>query len=289
VLRDEIFSEIALAGPMSVSRYMQLCLQHPKFGYYKTRDPLGRDFTTSPEISQIFGEMIGVWIASLGMAHIKLCEAGPGRGTLMADILRVLAKAGITADVHLVEINPILKAEQAKRVQATYHETIPDCDVLIANEFVDCLPINQYREGHEVRLGADFQFALSPFLLAPSLIKHSTFTEICDYSGLNHNFKHALFIDYGYINGAGDTLQAMKNGQYVNVLETPGEADLTAHVDFTALQKHFGRGQISTQRDFLLRHGFMQRMNALKPHGAERLIDVSTPQSMGCLFKVLEI
>lgn len=285
MLRDEILAEIALTGPMSVARYMQLCLTHPIYGYYKTRDPLGCDFTTSPEISQIFGEMIGVWIASKGMHEIKLCEVGPGRGTLMSDILRVLEKAGIKADVHFVETNPILKLEQAKRVpHATWHEMIPECDILIANEFVDCLPINQYVNGHEVRLGDEFKFKL-----APSLIKHSQFTEICDYRMLNTNFKHALFIDYGYESGYGNTLQAMKNGNYVDVLETPGEADLTAHVNFTALRNYFGRGVIKSQREFLLDYGFESRLKTLKPHGAERLIDNSTPKSMGALFKVLEI
>jgi NADH dehydrogenase [ubiquinone] 1 alpha subcomplex assembly factor 7 len=285
VLRDEILAEIALTGPMSIARYMQLCLTHPVYGYYKTRDPLGRDFTTSPEISQIFGEMIGIWIASKGMGEIKLCEVGPGRGTLMSDILRVLGKAGIHADVHLVETNPVLRLEQAKRIShATWHENIPDCDILIANEFVDCLPINQYVNGHEVRLGANFTVSL-----APSLLNYSQFTEICDYTMLNKNFKHALFIDYGYESGHGNTLQAMKNGNYVDVFESPGEADLTAHVNFTALRDYFGRGVIKTQREFLLEQGFNARLKNLKPHGAERLIDNSTPESMGALFKVLEI
>jgi len=153
-----IRAEIAASGPMSVARYMALCLGHPEHGYYICRDPLGGagDFTTAPEISQMFGEMIGLWLAdrwrALGSPDpVRLVELGPGRGTLMADVLRAAASTGLSAaaEVWLVETSPVLRAEQARRVPGAQWATalgeVPDGPALIvANEFVDALPVHQF-------------------------------------------------------------------------------------------------------------------------------------------------
>ncbi|HET7409109.1 MAG TPA: SAM-dependent methyltransferase, partial [Paracoccaceae bacterium] len=146
--------EIAETGPLTVARYMELCLAHPTLGYYATRDPLGAagDFVTAPEISQMFGEVIGAWVATMwqamGRPAFRLVELGPGRGTLMADALRVLAAAGAreAAEPWLVETSPTLRAEQARRVpEARWAARLDDVPegpfVLIANEFLDALPV----------------------------------------------------------------------------------------------------------------------------------------------------
>jgi len=161
-LTDHLLERIADAGPMTLADYMTTCLMHPTLGYYTTRDPLGAagDFTTAPEISQMFGELIGLALAQAwidqGQPDFVLAELGPGRGTLMADVLRATkAVAGFAdaAQVHFVETSPTLRKRQSEAVQgAIFHdniETIPDKPLfLIANEFFDALPIRQFtRDG----------------------------------------------------------------------------------------------------------------------------------------------
>lgn len=150
-----IRAEIEAAGPISVARYMALCLGHPEHGYYATRDPLGQagDFTTAPEVSQMFGEMIGLWLVerwqAMGGGSTRLVELGPGRGTLMADALRVGARAGFAPDLWFVETSPALRAAQAERVpHAQWAERLADVPegpaLILANEFFDALPVHQF-------------------------------------------------------------------------------------------------------------------------------------------------
>lgn len=168
-LIHHIRAEIEASGPMTIARYMGLALGHPEFGYYITRDPFGAkgDFTTAPEISQMFGEMIGLWCADAWSKSgspdpVRLVEIGPGRGTLMADALRAAAALpafAATIDVHLVETSPVLREHQASKLAhcrrtVTWHDRFEDVGpgpaLVIANELFDALPVHQFerRDGH---------------------------------------------------------------------------------------------------------------------------------------------
>lgn len=164
-LEDEIRHRIQLNGPLNLARYMSLCLGHSEHGYYMTRDPLGvlGDFTTAPEISQMFGEIIGLWTAYIWQAigspsRLHLVELGPGRGTLMADALRAIRSAAprfmATLDVHLIETSPVLREKQASALKASgivphWHDKVGSVPsgpaIFLANEFFDALPIHQYQ------------------------------------------------------------------------------------------------------------------------------------------------
>lgn len=324
---------IAEEGPMPLDRYMSLCLGHPELGYYMTRDPLGAagDFTTSPEISQIFGELIGVWVAqvwaSMGSPrHFSLVELGPGRGTLMADILRVLAKVENcrkAADINFVETSPVLRAAQQDRVpDATWHHTVASLParptIVIANEFFDALPIRQFerREGRvfERCIGLKdnaFEIGLVPSpvvmpLRGDGIYEDPTFRnavalQVADL--LSTQGGAALVIDYGHGHTAmGDTLQAMISHRFCPITENPGEADITSHVDFEALGRAFAEGGarpagFMPQGDFLNAMGLEARTEVLsrtvegEAHtqlvaATERL---AHPAQMGHLFKVMAV
>ncbi|MDP4024091.1 SAM-dependent methyltransferase [Methylobacterium sp. NEAU 140] len=275
-LGREIAALIRASGPIGVDRYMALCLGHPVHGYYRTRDPLGPrgDFTTAPEISQMFGELLGAWAAYVHRASgtpgpLTLVELGPGRGTLMADALRALAAAapGVRVAVHLVETSPVLRAAQERAlagagagVGAIWHaglDTLPDGPaIVLANEFLDCLPVRQFARTasgwHErvVGLGPDGEalaFGLSPDPVpglgatAPEGAVMSVPGPALDLvRGLARRFHEQggalLAIDYGHVRpGFGDTLQALAGHRFADPLAAPGAADLTAHVDFAAL------------------------------------------------------
>jgi len=328
-------------GPISVATYMDLALSHPAHGYYMTRDPLGRagDFTTSPEISQMFGELLGLWCVDmwgkLGRPDpFVLAELGPGRGTLMADALRAAAivpdfiKA---ARVAFVEISPVLRAEQKKNVpSASWYNMfneLPDGPLLLlANEFFDALPIRQFQrtdlEWCERRIGLShaqsersFQFGLTQDAASPELLPApvrnanlGSIAEICPLAEtivsqlaqrLQTSAGAALIIDYGHLQSApGDTLQAMRNHKFVDVLDTPGEADITAHVDFANLREK-AKGCVPCepvqQGPFLKALGIEARAAKLKQHAtpAQALeIDTSLArlteqEAMGKLFKVM--
>lgn len=267
-----IRAEIEASGPIGLDRYMALALGHPEHGYYRTRDPLGAagDFITAPEISQVFGEVIGVWCAAVWAAmgrptSIVLAELGPGRGTLMADALRaarVMPGFADALEVHLVETSPALRAAQASRLKAaTWHETIDSLPtgpaIVIANEFFDALPIRQF-ERHpdglrERRVGlVDGRLGLG---VSPALVDNSDFpvhllslvdgaiVETCRPAvGLVSRLARRrdplvlLAIDYAHGgDGIGDTFQALRHHKPVDPFADTGEADLTAHVDFRAL------------------------------------------------------
>jgi NADH dehydrogenase [ubiquinone] 1 alpha subcomplex assembly factor 7 len=273
-LRQELIKLIALEGPMSIARYMSLCLSHPKLGYYMTRDPLGAkgDFITAPEISQMFGELLGLWFAQIWMdlgspEAIRIVECGPGRGTLMQDALRAAATVpGFKSAIHieLVEVSPILKAEQLRRLSGSgipisWHANLDTVKtdmpiLLIGNEFLDALPIQQFQRSndhwHERLVGCDgdkLSLGLSGepektfdkpapegsvFEISPAIQNFI----ISSAALLKASGGYALLIDYGHIkSGLGDTLQAMQKHGFVDPLAEPGESDLTAHVDFAAI------------------------------------------------------
>ncbi|MEM7651392.1 MAG: SAM-dependent methyltransferase, partial [Pseudomonadota bacterium] len=257
-LEDIIIERIQADGPMSVGDYMSLALGHPEHGYYMKQDPFGRagDFVTAPEVSQLFGEMIGVWVADIwkqmgAPKEFVLLECGPGRGTLMADILR--ATKGIegfheAARLHLLEISPVLKKMQADALKAhdpVWHKgvsSVPDDApmIVMGNEFLDALPFQQFVGGEERKIdiqGDDLAFTLQGEVQEHAPVRENFVREIC--ARIIAQKGAALFIDYGHVkSGVGDTFQAIKGHEYVDVFSHIGDADLTSHVDFEALQEN---------------------------------------------------
>lgn len=265
-LPDRLARAITMAGPIPLSQYIAAANAE----YYGTRDPLGSagDFTTAPEISQMFGELIGLWAADLwqraGEPDVAWVEVGPGRGTLTADALRAMASVGLTPPVHLVETSHTLRARQKTVVpDAIWHDdvaTLPD-DVpliVIANEFFDALPIRQLVKGGETwreRMVAcqDLLFLPiggkdMPTSIIPEQLRDAPTGSVIETSPASVAIARAiagrllrwggaaLVIDYGYSGPAiGDTLQAVSGHQFANPFEEPGSRDLTAHVDFATL------------------------------------------------------
>lgn len=336
-LADLLRARIAQTGPITIADYMADCLMHPDHGYYATRDPLGAagDFITAPEISQMFGELIGLALAQAWMDQgspkdIILAELGPGRGTLMADALRATRSVpGFHAalHVHFVETSPVLRAAQAESVpNATWHNQIGDLPhgplFLIANEFFDALPIRQFiRDGagwRERMVGVQ-DGTLQVGLSAPAplaLLEHrfddtkdGDLVEICPtLPGItadigNRIASHggaALIIDYGDWGSLGDTWQALSGHQKADPLAAPGQADLTAHVDFAEVARNCvpaRHSKLTTQGVFLERLGITQRAQVLaKALQGQTLQDhiaahrrLTHPAEMGELFKVMSI
>ena len=312
-LEAEIRRRIQMAGPMPVRQYMELCLSHPVHGYYTTRDPLGRsgDFITAPEISQVFGELLGLWAASawerMGQPeNVRLVEIGPGRGTMMLDALRAVQivpdfrKAVV---VHLVEISPALEQRQqqalaAHDVPVQWHQSldqVPDGPtIIIANEFIDALPIHQavmcvdgwHERVVKIADNGTLQFghARDPIPLfdqmLPRPLRNAPIGAIFEWRAdqvaleigrrVMHYHGAALLIDYGHVeSAAGDTFQAVGRQAFTSPLQSPGNVDLTAHVDFQALA-HAAQalgadvhGPLE-QATFLRRLGIETRAEALK-------------------------
>lgn len=344
-LEVRLRERIARDGPISVHDYMQACLGDARAGYYATRQPLGRegDFITAPEISQMFGELIGVWAAAIWQnmgrpQRVVLAELGPGRGTLMADALRALKSVpglleGIS--VALIETSPALREVQHETLGTSpapleWLETIEAVPqgplIVIANEFIDALPIHQFvREGGGWRERAvtvsrseGFAFCAGAAIASERLPAALRDLETHDgdivelrpaadalIAALATRAKVApvaiLIADYGHeATGIGDTLQAVRRHGYADPLARPGEADLTAHVDFAALKDSAGALGLSTfgpmpQGEFLLKLGLAARAERLMRDatqeqreailsGAARLVD---PRQMGVLYKVL--
>ena len=339
---------------MSIAAYMAVALHDPDSGYYATRDPLGAagDFVTAPEISQIFGELIGACVIDfwrrIGRPDpVILAELGPGRGTLMADLLRASRAAPEfhrAVRLTLVEASAVLRREQRRRLAAFEPEIaprfvdgvdgLPDGPLLlVANEFLDALPIRQLirgRNGWAERLVAlepgsepgseRLTFVEGPenpalALLVPPGLRDAppgTVVEICPAAAalaaslgkrLACRPGLALFVDYGYFpSRPGASLAAVRRHRAASILDAPGEADLSAHVDFAAFaEAASASGAAShgpvTQRDFLLALGAEARLAALSRRatpaqrealegGLARLID---PAQMGNLFKVLAL
>ncbi len=330
-LATQLKAEIEASGPISVERYMTACAAH----YYATRDPFGDggDFTTAPEISQMFGELIGAWLADIWQRagspeRVNLVELGPGRGTLMADLLRAAATLPPFANalsVHFVETSPILRASQSRLVpDATFHDDLAGVTggvpmLLVANEFFDALPIAQWvgtNDGWKTRVvncqDDAFVFedgdtaAIAPPCTVGAIVEHSpAAARIVKSIGerLAKDGGAALIIDYGYAEPATtETLQALAGHKPVHPLDTPGEADLTAHVNFTALATAARAGgaepsKLTSQGAFLAALGITQRAEMLSRNidPAKRHLVTSAmrrliaPQAMGELFKVMAL
>ena len=300
-----IARRIALTGPISVAEFMAEALGHPRLGYYRRALPVGAagDFTTAPEISQMFGELIGAWLADRWLAMgkpspVALVELGPGRGSLMADALR--ATRGVPGfhaalRLHLVETNAPLRTEQQRALEGfkpAWHERFDEVPVgpllLVANEFFDALPVRQFQKTadgwHERMVGLAPDGDTLAFALAPGVTPLARFlpnaaegaqAEIGEAgralasaigARLRRDGGWALIIDYGYESGAGASLQAVRAHRGAGILDRPGETDLSAHVDFAALAAAANAptfGPVS-QADFLRRLGIVQRAESLK-------------------------
>ena len=343
-LATKIARWIEAQGPISIAQYMNLCQFDAEGGSYTARQTIGRDFVTSPEVSQTFGEMLGLWVAQTWHdqgrpKNPRLVELGPGRGTLMADALRAIAAAAPEfldiAEIVLVEASPALMAVQREKLKLSgadvaWHERFDDALTdrplyLLANEFFDCLPVHQYvrtaRGWCERMVGlkeGGLTFALNPepvpngdallpptrtgatvgcvYELAPAamVMAEEIARVIATHGG------GAAIIDYGYDGpGFGETLQAVSNGKPVDLLSEPGEADLSAHVDFPALATAASKAGVAvygptTQCNFLADLGIGERGERLiksNPQGAREIaiaIDrLVNPGEMGALFKVL--
>jgi len=325
--RDVIAAEIAANGPMRLDRFIALA----NALYYGGRDPLGRagDFVTAPEMTQAYGELLGAWAVEVWRGQgapvpIVLAEAGPGRGTLMADALRLIDRLApdfaAASVVHLVETSPTLRAEQAARLGGrvvAWHEqlaTLPDGPaLLVASEFLDVLPVRQFRRRNGLWVERAVALAGGRFVwtdlpaeppedgagevspAARAWMAEAT-RRVVRYGGA------VLVVDYGHDGGAEDTLQAVRAHRPVDPLEAPGAADLTAHVDFGALARaaRAEGGEVYgpvPQGEFLRRLGLPERTAVLCRNApptvarnlqaaARRLMD---PDAMGLLFKAMAV
>ena len=343
-LGARISEMIQSEGPIPLDRFMSLALQDPRHGYYMTRDPFGAggDFVTAPEISQMFGELLGLWALDLWLRMgrppvLRLIELGPGRGTLMADVLRAARINGAflkALDLRFIETSPFLAERQRTLLgafpgPAAWHANLDDVPhgpaIVFANEFFDALPVRQYvrtPEGWRERVvGLDEQDCLAFALaaeperaiklgapvgavlevgLAARRIMAALARRLVAQGGC------ALVVDYGYVrSGLGETLQALERGAPVDPLRGPGEADLTVHVDFSALrQAATAAGAVAhgpvEQGVFLNHLGIEQRaarlardantdQRAAIEAAAARLVDRSSDRGMGALFKVLAV
>ncbi|MBC7506461.1 MAG: SAM-dependent methyltransferase [Sandarakinorhabdus sp.] len=284
--------------------------------YYAARDPFGAagDFVTAPEISQMFGELVGGWIGDLwvraGRPRARLVELGPGRGTLMADAQRVLARLpgfGDKVTLALVETSPVLRAAQAGRLSAAWYDDVTDVPgelplIVVANEFFDALPVRQFDgNGGERGVGAGFAPVTlpAPGTAAGEVCEAATAiaASLCDR--LRRRGGAVLVVDYGYAGTAAlDSLQALRHHAPANPYADPGESDLTAHVDFSALAVAAGNVRVSgpvPQGVWLTRLGIEARARQLQagaPPAAAALVAaarvrLTAPTQMGGLFKVM--
>ena len=341
---------IAAHGPMTIADFMAEALGHPEYGYYMKREPFGAagDFITAPEISQMFGELIGLWCVEvwdrLGRpAPFNMVELGPGRGTLMADALRAAAVVpGFrrAVRIHLVETSPRLRQMQRDALsrgavawrEVTWHDRFEETPqgpcIVIANEFFDALPAHQFEwtpEGWRERLvglaeaGDELQLTLAPGETPALDLIHgdasggSSVGEVLEIqpaaSAISQSIGErivrddgaALFIDYGHDGGRGDSLQAVRRHAFHDVLQTPGEADLTVHVDFAGLRNAIAdvaqcQGPIG-QGVFLSGLGIGLRAKMLMKSASKtqaRDIDAAhrrliAPDEMGSLFKAFGV
>jgi len=310
-LERALRGRIQAAGSITVEAYMEACNDY----YYATRDPLGAegDFTTAPEISQMFGEMVGAavadcWKRAGSPTAAVYAELGPGRGTLAADALRVLRSGGFAGDVHFIETSPVLRQRQLAAIpEAQFGERIEDLPerplLLVANEFLDALPVRQFVAGIERRVliaAGGLGFDRDGEIVEDSPARDEAVAAIARH--LVKSGGVALIIDYGHSKSApGDTLQAVRGHTFAPLLDRPGEQDLTAHVDFEAVERAAVSAgaavtPIVTQRDWLLRLGIEGRSQALSranPACADEiegaLERLTAEDAMGSLFKVIAI
>ena len=329
-LPDRLSRAITLAGPMPVARFMAAANQH----YYASRDPLGAagDFITAPEISQMFGELVGLWGADLwdgaGRPAAHWVELGPGRGTLAVDARRAMASAGFRPPIHLIEFSPALRERQAEAVpDATWHDDVSTLPtdaplIVVGNEFFDALPIRQLvkrPDGWHERLVAcqDTLFLpiagpLVPSDVIPEVMRDAPAGSILEVSPaavatvralatrLERQGGALLAIDYGHNGPAlGDTLQAVRGHGFANPFETPGEVDLSAHVDFGTLAAAAqGASAVAwgpvEQGEWLVRMAIDTRVAMLARAAPERMVDLAADRQrlvngMGALFKAFAV
>ena len=310
-LERALRERIAAEGSISVEAYMEACNAY----YYATRDPLGAggDFTTAPEISQMFGELVGAaladcWKRAGAPDDAIYAELGPGRGTLASDALRMMRAGGFAGEAHLVETSPVLRELQKQAVQQVqWHERIDELPakplLLVANEFLDALPVRQHVGAVERRVMAaagGLAFDRDGEIVETSPARDEAVTAIALCVGQKGGA--ALFIDYGHErSGPGDTLQAVRGHGYAPVLADPGEQDLTAHVDFEAVGTAASDAgaavtPVVAQGEWLIRLGIEARAQALSRANPERAGDVQAAldrltgrEAMGLLFKVIAL
>ncbi len=341
-LGQRIAELIAGQGPISVAQFMTLCQFDPHGGSYTARQTIGRDFITAPEVSQSFGEMLGLWVAQTWHdqgrpENPRLVELGPGRGTLMADAVRALAAAAPhflhDVEIVLVEASPALTATQKEKLshvaadirwQEGFDDSLTDRPLyVIANEFFDCLPIRQFiktqRGWCERMVGLQngapaFVLAPGPTAVAPVNGEGAPLGGVYESAPAATAFAQeiaravsvhgggALFIDYGYGETAfGETLQAIADGKFAEILAEPGQSDLSAHVDFGAIKRAVvDAGAVAygpiTQCNFLADLGIGERgerlivANPLQAREIAAAIDrLVNPALMGEIFKVLAL
>ncbi len=337
-LAKHLIERIREGGPITVADYMAECLLHPTHGYYTTHEPFGLagDFTTAPEISQMFGELFGLalaqaWVDQGAPARFTLAELGPGRGTLMADILRATrAVPGFHAAMRvvLVEASPRLRAVQRAALAgfavdvawADSVDALPEAPLfLIANEFLDALPIRQFQrdqDGWRERLvglsDGRLTFGLSDLLIqvpdTPAFQAARIGSVVEDCAPVRHAvaalvariIRHgglAYLIDYGDWRSSGDTLQALRDHAFDDPLAHPGQADLTAHVDFEPLAALAPAHAYASQGAVLNRLGIAARAQRLAQNLTGDKLEshlaahrrLTGPQEMGSLFKVLAL
>jgi SAM-dependent MidA family methyltransferase len=310
-LEQALRARIRTEGSITVESYMEACNSF----YYATRDPLGAagDFTTAPEISQMFGEMIGAsladcWHRAGRPSNTDYVELGPGRGTLASDALRVLRASGFGGRVHFVETSPMLRDCQRERhPDAEWHDsllTLPEGRplLIVANEFFDALPVRQTVDGIERRItivGGSLTFDRDGTIVEHSPERVEVATEIARQ--LDVHGGAALIVDYGHdtAGASGETLQAVGGHKFAFVLDRPGEQDLTAHVDFAALAESAQSvgirvGNLVSQGNWLETIGIGPRAMALaaaNPAKAEEIAAarrrLCDEEEMGRMFKVM--
>ena len=310
-LERALRERIAAEGPITVETFMEACNQY----YYATRDPFGAagDFTTAPEVSQMFGEMIGAcladaWARAGRPAEAVYAELGPGRGTLAADALRVFHSVGFSGSAHLVETSPILREMQKSALSnASWHDSVeqlPDAPLLlVANEFLDALPIRQMVQGTERRITAlagGLAFDRDGEIIELSPARDAAVAVVA--GRLVKDGGAALFIDYGHERSAkGETLQAVRRHGFSPVLANAGEQDLTSHVDFEAVARaaRNAGAQVTSvveQGQWLTRLGIESRAGSLASSSPARSGDIraaldrlTSTDQMGRLFKVIAL
>ena len=311
-LEAELRERIARDGPIGVDEFMNACNAH----YYATRDPLGAagDFTTAPEISQMYGEMIGAALADCwdragrpeGMRYV---EFGPGRGTLAVDALRVMRAAGLEpAGIDLIETSPRLRAEQATRSPgAIFHDDLTSIEgdgplLIVASEFFDALGVRQFIGDVERKVkvvGGRIAFDRDGPVVERSPARDEAMRGIAKMLAVRGGA--ALIVDYGHAESeaTGDTLQAVRAHGFAPVLDNPGEQDLTAHVDFAALADGARAagvevGRPVSQGSWLEMLGIGPRAMTLAASNPAQAEDIAAArrrlcdeQEMGRLFKVM--
>lgn len=343
-LAQHLKALIRTHGSITVEYFMEQSLHHEIHGYYRRDGQFGAagDFVTAPEISQVFGELIGLWSAVVWQqmgspASVNIVELGPGRGTLMADVIRAAKAVPAFRDamtLHLVEMSEPLKIAQRNAVADLPRVKSPsnwaDLDltdgpvIVIANEFLDAMPIEQH-VFHEriwrqrgITLDSKDAFAFTPcggYFNVPDVVQAPSEGDVMETCGAIQDIAHdivalaeddrqiaALFIDYGHAaSGYGDTLQGVKAHRYVSPFETPGETDLTTHVDFAAFAQAFqGSGLVAaplvTQAEFLGTLGIIERASRLMAANPTRAGDIEAgvarlmaPNGMGTRFKVMGV